>query len=239
METLPLTRYVTFMDADDLWEPRALKTMFEVLELRPDAVGVHGLAETIDGEGRPLAVGNFSAFGRRRLGYRNGRISEWPICEPTRFETLVWTGPLYPPGLLLARREAYEKAGLYDTRLLQCEDWDMCLRLSRHGCIVFLNEVLLSYRRHQTNLSNDVRGNREAVRRLHRKTFFSSENSSAQREMLKKGWKAWQWFKMQEKWREAKGYALRGAPLRGLRTVVDFPVHLLRYARGYPSKTGF
>ncbi len=239
MESLPLARYVTFMDADDVWEPGALRALYDRLEAHPKAVGAHGLAETIDGDGRPLAKGNFCAFGRRRLGYRDGKIVEWPVCEPTEFETLVWTGPLYPPGLLLARREVYERAGLYDSRLSQCEDWDMCLRLSRYGPIEFLDQVLLSYRRHDRNLSNDVRGNRHAVRRLHRKTFFSAENSPLQKEMLKRGWRAWQQFKMREKWREAKRDALKGAPLRVLKTFVGFPVHLLRYARGYPSKLGF
>ena len=238
LESSPYSRYVAFMDADDIWEGCALNVLVKRLQASPESVGAHGLAETMDSEGRPLAPGNFSAFGRRRLGYRDGRIVVWPLDEPTTFETLVWTGPLYPPGLLLARREAYEKVGLYDVGLSQCEDWDMCLRLSRLGPVEFVNEVLLHYRRHGSNASNDIRSNRLAVRRLHFKTFFSPENNALQRQMLREGWRAWQRFKMSEKWEAAKLDIWRGFPWRGGRVVMDLPVHMLRYLRGAPSRVG-
>lgn len=238
MESFPFSPYVVFMDADDLWEERALGMLVDRLEGSPDAVGVHGLAEMIDAEGRPLAPGNFSAFGRRRLGYRDGRMEVWPLAEPTGFETLVWSGPLYPPGLLLARRTAYEVAGLYDPSLSQCEDWDMCLRLSRLGPIEFVDDVILYYRRHASNASNDVNSNRSAVRRLHFKTFFSPLNDARQRRILREGWRAWQRFKMSEKWEEAKLDIRRGLPWRVGRLALDFPVHIFRYLRGCPSRSG-
>ncbi len=238
MESSPFSRYVTFMDADDVWELDALAVLFERISAHPEAAGAHGLAELIDGQGRSLEPGNFSAFGRRRLGYRDGKIGEWPLVDPTSFDTLMWTGPLYPPGLLLARREAYEKVGLYDPKLRQCEDWDMAIRLSRFGPMEFVNKVILQYRRHGMNLSNDVIANRRAVRRVHFKTFFSLENSAEQRIRLTASWRAWQRFKINEKWTAVLSEGRPGAPLRFLKTAVDFPVHLLRYLRGHPSVLG-
>ena len=238
LESLPSTIYISFMDADDVWLPEALSTLVDRLEENPETVGAHGLAELIDKNGLPIKAGDFSAFGRRRLGYSEGKIIEWPLSSPTVFETLVWTGPVYPPGLLVARREVYERVGLYDLRLRHCEDWDMCLRLSRMGPIEFVNEVLLHYRRHDSNLSLDVRSARRSVRRLHHKTFFSSENSPQQHAMLRAGWKAWQIFKMREKCRHAAAACLRGSVWPVLRTAVDLPVHLMRYARGYPTPSG-
>ena len=227
--------FVTFMDADDVWMPDALRVLAERLESSPGAVGAHGLAEMIDSRGRPLESGTFSAFGRRRLGYRNGEIVEWPLGEPTVFETLAWTGPLYPPGLLLARRATYLKAGLFDERMSLCEDWDMALRLSRLGPLEFLNEVILFYRRHSTNQSLRVRENRRVVRWLHRKTFFSAENSPEQRCYLISGWRAWQRFKMHEKWGAAWVGIRRGSVRETLVALRDSPVHVLRHLLGFPS----
>jgi glycosyltransferase involved in cell wall biosynthesis len=238
LESCPSSEYVIFMDADDLWEPRALEVLLGRLRSCPDAVGAHGLAEFIDASGNPLNPGGFSAFGRRRLGYRDGAIREWPLGDPTVFETLVWTGPLYPPGLLLARRAVYEKVGLFDVALLHCEDWDMCLRLSRQGQIEFVNEVLLSYRRHSCNQSNDRSGSRTMVRRLHRKTFFSAENSPAQRAMLRAGWKAWQRYKVREKWRNVLSAPLQKRPAAMVYLAASLPVYGLRYLRGYPTCSG-
>ena len=238
LESSAASEYVTFMDADDVWEPEALATLVGRLMVSPGAIGAHGIADFIDEDGNPLNPGAFSAFGRRRLGYRDGAIREWPLDGPTEFDTLVWTGPLYPPGLLLARRDAYERAGLFDMRLRHCEDWDMCLRISRLGCLQFVDKVLLSYRRHASNQSNDQRDSGVMVRLLHHKTFFSPENTREQREMLRAGWKAWQWYKIKEKWRGAMSGRIKEFPLAVLRALAGVPVHLLRYMRGYPSSSG-
>lgn len=238
LESCPSADYVSFMDADDIWEPSALEALLGRLLACPDAVGAHGLAEFIDASGTRLNPGGFSAFGRRRLGYRDGAIQEWPVGQPTVFETLVWTGPLYPPGLLLARRCVYEKVGLFDVGLMHCEDWDMCLRLSREGRIEFVNEVLLSYRRHGRNQSNDRRGSGEMVRKLHWKTFFSPQNTPAQKAMLQAGWKAWQWYKAKEKWKHAREATSGRRVAAFCHAVASLPVYGLRYLRGYPTRCG-
>jgi glycosyltransferase involved in cell wall biosynthesis len=238
LESCSFSEYVSFMDSDDVWEPHALETLAGRLGKSMGAVGAHGVAEFIDTQGNPLDPGRFAAFGRRRLGYLDGEIREWPLEAPTVFETLVWTGPLYPPGLLLARRSAYEKAGLFDVDLRHCEDWDMCLRLSRLGRLEFVNEVLLSYRRHQSNQSNDRRGSGEMVRQLQRKTFFSPENTPEQHAMLRAGWKAWQVYKLKEKCRVARMGSLRERYLSAFYAAASVPVHAARYLRGYPTCRG-
>lgn len=237
LETSASSEFVSFMDADDVWEIDALDTLLERIRKCPNAVGAHGLAEFIDSAGNPVSPGAFAAFGRRRLGYLNGAIREWSVGEPTVFETLVWTGPLYPPGLLLARREAYERVGLFDVGLKHCEDWDMCIRLSRLGDLEFVNRVLLSYRRHALNQSNDRRASGLMARRLHHKTFFSKDNTPAQKAMLQAGWKAWQLYRVREKWRSARGRRIRELPSAIFNAVAGVPVHLLRYVRGHPTGT--
>ena len=235
LESSAASKYVSFMDADDVWESDALAILLGRLQECPEAVGAHGIAEFIDASGNPINPGGFSAFGRRRLGYQNGKIREWPLDEPTVFETLVWTGPLYPPGLLLAKRDAYERAGLFDVRLAHCEDWDMCIRLSRLGRLEFVNKVLLAYRRHALNQSNNRSASASMARRLHHKTFFSADNTPAQQEMLRAGWKAWQRYRLKEKFGYTRGAQMKDLPSAVFRAVAGLPVHLLRYLRGYPT----
>jgi glycosyltransferase involved in cell wall biosynthesis len=237
-ESYPGSDFVTFMDADDLWEPEALATLVARLEECPGAVGAHGLGDFVDFQGSPRSPGAFSAFGRRRLGFRDGAIRVWPVDRPTVFDTLVWTCPLYPPGLLVVRRSAYEQSGMFDIGLRHCEDWDMCLRISRQGPLEFVDRVLLSYRRHASNQSNNHRASAESVRRLHHKTFFSPENSPEQQAMLKQGWKAWQLFRIVEKWQVFLDSLGRRSPTAAAQALASIPVYFVRYLRGYPSCSG-
>lgn len=235
-ETSRNARFVTFMDADDCWESDALEILLEGANRSGSLVGAHGLAEVINEHGEIVDSGGFESFGRRRLGYRDGVICEWPLDAPTCFSTLCWTGPLYPPGVLMARRKVYEAVGLFDTTMRLCEDWDMAIRLSRYGDITFVNRVVVKYRRHSANASRDVAGNRLAVRRLHYKTFFSDQNRMEHKQLLREGWLAWQKFKLREKWNAALDGIRSGTPLAALRALLSTPVYLARYVKGTPGK---
>jgi glycosyltransferase involved in cell wall biosynthesis len=196
----PQSPYVSFMDSDDVWQPGALESLVRRLEASPSAVGVHGLGDFIDAAGAPLCPGAFAQYGRRRRIFSGGCVHELEENEPTVFESQIWVGTVFPPGVLLTRRKNHVKAGLYDPQLRHCEDWDVSIRLSRQGPLEFLNEVVLGYRRHDLNQSNDWRGMRASVRRVHHKTFYSEANQPEQERMLRESWRAFQRFKIREKW---------------------------------------
>lgn len=234
-ESSPDSKYIAFMDADDRWKEDALAVLLEKSWGFERGIGAHGLAELIDSNGRVFREGEFEAFGRRRLGYEFGLIREWPTELPTCFATLCWTGPIYPPGVLVVRRQAYEKAGLFDPEMRLCEDWDMAIRLSRVGDIAFLNRVVVQYRKHLSNASNNLRGNRAAVRRLYHKTFNSPENRPEHRAVLGAGWLAWQRYKIREKWRDACRGIRRGDVKETLGALISTPLYLARYLKGAPG----
>ena len=73
--------------------------------------------------------------------------------------TGVWTNALEAfavsnrvraPGIVV-RRAAYERVGGYRTDLPHAADWDMWTRLAAQGPIVFVDEVLAVYRRHNSS----------------------------------------------------------------------------------------
>lgn len=149
----PSSEYVVFLDADDVWEGDALATLRAALETDPAAVAAHGLARFID-EGGQAFPG------------QEGPICRDPVRERTTFALLTGMNCIPTPGLVLIRRSALVAAGPFDTTLATCEDWDFWLRLSSLGDLVYVDRVVLGYRRHGGNLSGDPRLLTEGRQRL-------------------------------------------------------------------------
>ena len=234
----PSSRYVTFMDADDVWMPDTLETLRTDLEQHPEAPGTHGLADMIDENGAPHGPGKFITFGRERIGYKDGRIVPWPADAPTTFETLIHIGRVYPPGVLLARREIYDKVGAWDAELAATQDWDMVVRVSRHGPLRFLDRVVLYYRKYAGSVSTDSERTTREARLQHYKIFFSVDNTPEQQEIVRRGWKAWQVYKMQEKYGHVREALAQRRPKEVVVKIGHIGVHLFRYLRGYPTPRG-
>ncbi len=81
------------------------------------------------------------------------------VTRSYRKGTGVWTNALEvlavsnrvrAPGIVV-RRAAYERIGGYRTDLPHAADWEMWTRLAAHGPVVFVDEVLACYRRHDTS----------------------------------------------------------------------------------------
>ena len=146
------TRFVTFMDGDDVWVPNALEVLLEAVQADALAVGAHGLGDFIDESGRPVSPGAFASLGRQRTGSQGGRPRRWPIDAPTTFETLVVRSTVFPPGLVLVRAAAYREVGLFDPHARYAEDLDLLLRVTRLGHLAFVDKVIIGYRRHDANV---------------------------------------------------------------------------------------
>ena len=74
---------------------------------------------------------------------------------------------------VVVHRTAWERVGPFDTRLRNTEDWEMWIRLAKHGPPACVNRPLLAYRVHAANASLDiteiVRGTK-LIERLHHTT---------------------------------------------------------------------
>lgn len=235
MESTPASAYVAFIDAGDVWAPNAIGDLRRCLEEEISVVGAYGLARPVDEVGKPISGGGEWQLQSRRLGYRDGGIREWPACEPSSFETLVWAKFSAPSGVLLVRRTAYEAVGLYDPSLSECAQWDMTLRLSRVGPIGFFDEVVLYEL--QVGAYNAFYIGKKAsdARRVQWKTFYSAENSPQQVAVLREGWRAWQRFKIMEKWRTAFTWRMIGTPARVGKLGMELLWHMVDYVAGKPA----
>ena len=130
--------YVAFLDQDDHWYPRKLDQQVAVLEAHPDVVLVLCNSDRMDGEGRMLQVGATLAERQTLLDSPLGRLME--------DDQLLSSA-------ILVRRDAFERAGMYDPELRGFEDFDLCARLKQQGRFVFLEESGMCYRVHNSGFS--------------------------------------------------------------------------------------
>lgn len=228
------SKYITFMDSDDVYLPEALHILRTELENHPECIGAHGLADYIDEHGQKVNPGEYADRGRQRLGFDGKRLVNWNLSQPTNFDVLVNGNVLFPPGLILTRKQFYQKAGAFDESFRGPEDWDMLIRLSRFGDFQFINHVILYYRRHSSNLGA-APGIAEQAWRVRCKAFFSAENSQEQRKGAKGGWRAYQIHVIGERATAAKQAVKSRHYVQAINQIARVPVHLYRCLRGYPT----
>ena len=111
--------YIAFLDDDDLWLPQRVIAHLPVLELYPEFGVVYG-----------QFIG--TGFGNDSLWPDAGRAPGGSVFESFLMEEFVF------PSFLMARREAFDKAGLFDEKLHTMEHYDMFLRLALHERFAFI-----------------------------------------------------------------------------------------------------
>jgi glycosyltransferase involved in cell wall biosynthesis len=98
------SRFVAFIDDDDLWMPRRLQTQLALLDAHPDVLATIGYSAFIACDGNGKAIGE--------------------PTEPYLFANM---------GAALVRREAFARIGMFDPSLAGSEDVDWYLRLRDAG----------------------------------------------------------------------------------------------------------
>lgn len=181
---------VAFLDGDDTWEPDALARLLAALERRPDAVGAYGLAEYVDRDGAVVHRGAHPRLQRARRRVRGWDLVDVPAADDTTFDSLVVAGTIWPAAVALHRRAVVERVGGFDEALRLQQDWDLYLRMSRHGPFVALDRQVAWYRQHGGNVTHrevDKLYFQDAVRR---KSWASPANSAQQRRAAARAWRA-------------------------------------------------
>jgi glycosyltransferase involved in cell wall biosynthesis len=180
------SEFVIFLDGDDLWEPDALETLSGILCNHPEYVSVHSICRCIDSHGRPVVGDDIQIVLSARNGYKGGTVRRLRADEPTTFAELALFNWICTPGLHLIRREVLEKVGAFDPNTAPCDDWDMWLRLSRHGPIGFIERPLLLWRRHQASLSFNSKWHRPYYN-TRQKMLADPSNSPEQTRFVRRG----------------------------------------------------
>lgn len=146
--------WIAFLDADDVWLPDKIERQWAALALLPDAVMV--ACDFCQFEGEHIDLPSFLA-----LPNRYERASKVPLAEgiaafPKPGGDFFRAGNFLFPSVLLARRDALIRVGLFDTSMRHGEDRECFLRVLTQGGLVVVERVLMRYRLHQSNASNDA-----------------------------------------------------------------------------------
>jgi glycosyltransferase involved in cell wall biosynthesis len=162
-------RFVSFLDADDLWLPDYLATMGAALNAVDEAGFAFTDAWLLDARTHRI---------RRATAMHYMRPVD-PPDDPRALHLLLLDRNFVFTGVT-ARRSALVDVGGFDETLWIGEDWDLWLRLARHGYrAVRVPGVLAIYRASPSSLSRDtarmVRSTCEIYRRLAGDTDLDEE----------------------------------------------------------------
>lgn len=128
--------YIARMDADDISLPDRLEVQVEFLDSHPDFVIVGGHACVVDPDGEVLKL-----YAR-------------PLHHEKIMEQLLQAdgGAIVHPVAML-RKSALEKVGRYRKEFEFIEDLDLYLRLLECGKFANIDQTLIYYRQHLTNIT--------------------------------------------------------------------------------------
>ena len=146
------SRAVIFLDHDDVWEKDALSILQRALEARPEAAAAYGIAYYIDSGGAECDS-DIEAWTRDRLSVAGRRIRRLPDDADTSFAVLAIGNRIPTPGQVLVRRSAIERAGPWDVTAAAAADYDLWIRLSLEGDLVFVDRRVIGWRQHSGNFS--------------------------------------------------------------------------------------
>lgn len=183
--TDPRSEFVIFLDSDDLWLPDTLETLVGVLEAHPGYSSSHGTACCVDADGRPIAGDDLEDRARERVGIRGGRLQTLAFDLPTTFAELAWHNWILTPGTHLIRRAVLERVGGFDPATDPADDWDMAVRVSRHGDIGFVDRPVIRWRRHPHTLTMTSPRWKRAYFLAREKMLRDPENTPEQRRVAR------------------------------------------------------
>jgi glycosyltransferase involved in cell wall biosynthesis len=139
--------YLAFLEDDDMWLPNYLENQLAMFKADPslDAVYCHRIF--VDFENN---------FMRNEVGDAPENI----------FEGVLKT-PQIIPSALIVKRSVVESIGGFDERISKGTDWDFTVSVAQVAKVAMNPELLLRYRSHPGQLSNEFFGQRMTAIKLY------------------------------------------------------------------------
>lgn len=165
--------YISFLDADDRFEPHAISSGLACFGRHPEAAMVYGGHRRVGVDGQPT-----------------GSDHVRPAGEDV-YADLLQINFIGMHAAVLYRRDVLLELGGFDEELRMCEDYDVYLRLGRTYSIASHSEVIAEYRRHERNMSRNNNDMLRHVLRVHER-----------HERQERGSRRRAWYVGQRNWNE-------------------------------------
>jgi len=131
-------RYLAFLDADDSWFPSKLFLQYDYLEKHPEIGLVYSDLSTFNKAGECSS----SYDSHHRKVYQGRVFAELLLKNFIGTITVV------------ARRECFDKVGLFPEEFTHSSDWHQWLRIARYYPIGYINIPLAHYRWSESSLTS-------------------------------------------------------------------------------------
>ncbi len=149
--------YIAFLDADDFWETRKLEKQVCCLEENPEVGLVHTWMVFVDEQGK--------STGRVMPSFAEGQVWQ-KLLEKN----------LIACASVMARRQCFEKVGVFDCALHSMEDWEMWIRIAACYPFAVIQEPLAYYRQVPGSLSKNYQVMEQSFQNVIEKTFKSTKS---------------------------------------------------------------
>ena len=127
--------FIAFLDSDDYWLPEKLERQIECFCKNSH----YGMVAT--------RCSSITPDGRLRKKNRPGK-SGWVLID-------LFKANFIRTSSAMIKKECFEKVGLFDESLPECEEYDLWLRITRKYPIGFINEPLAVYTDNPKGISTD------------------------------------------------------------------------------------
>jgi glycosyltransferase involved in cell wall biosynthesis len=154
-----LGEYVSFLDADDMWESDKLESQLKVLQQNTEVAIAYSWTDYINEEDNVILKGSHTTA--------NGNI----------YEKLLVHNFLENGSNPLIRKTSIVELGGFDETLTAGQDWDMWLRLAQKHHFICIPKVHILYRVSTNSLSNNLDRQEQACLKVLEKALQSSPPS--------------------------------------------------------------
>ena len=169
------SKYLIFLDSDDRLPLDSIQTGLLALRNSPDAAFSYGRLRRITIHGNPI--------GERKEPARNNY-----------YQDLLKDNYIPTPGMVIFRRTALEKSGLFDPAIPATADYDLYLRIVRNMPIVSHPSITIERRVHPQSMSCNAGRMLREVLIAHRRQWRYARKDKLLRESFLIGrdwWKKW------------------------------------------------
>jgi len=120
--------YIAFLDSDDIYRSDSLSKRIEYFQTHPNAVFVYSDCEVIDDKNRMISDSMISWSGKK--AYEGHCFKE------------LFVGIFIPTMGVMLKRSILDKVGLFNEKLIGCEDYELWLRISYYFPLNYLSQTM-------------------------------------------------------------------------------------------------
>lgn len=131
-------RLVAFLDADDTWFQSKLERQVAALGQHRNFRACYSAYTVVDSKLSPTRI---------QRSERRGKALEDLLTRGNVIGSIC---------TVVCERSMFSEVGGFDPALSQCADWEMWIRLAMHTDFLYLDEPLVTYRQHNSNMSRSA-----------------------------------------------------------------------------------